>query len=184
MKYYEVRHDFDLPKRGNLDYYEIRDFDYSLLNDPVELKEIPSYVRLFVKERDLPLNDFPNNHLSWYVISDRMGAALRPLIKMNVKLFDASIQVTESASRVEGYSVMQILKEVDCINWPRSSPSKDSGHIHSFQSLTLNESNIGEHNLFMAKGFIGTAICSQRFVDCVTAHAGTGLYFHEVRTTH
>jgi len=182
MRYYEVRHDFDLPKRGNLDYYEIRDFDYSLLNDPVELNEIPSYVRLFVKEQDLPLNDFPNNHLSWYVISNRMIAALRPLIKMNIKLFDVSIQMTESAAYIEGYSVMQILKEIDCINWPKSSPSKDSGNIHSFQTLTLNESNIGEHDLFMAIGFVGTAICSQRFVDCVNAHAGTGLYFHEIQT--
>jgi len=183
MKYYEVLHNFDLPKRGNLDYYEIRDFNYALIKKPKEVRELPEYVRLFARDKDLPLNDFPNNHLGWYIVSDRLFSHVEPLITMNIKIFHAPIQITESAKRIRGYSIIQVLKEIDCINWRESDPSVDTGFLHRFKVLTLDSSAIRDQDLFMAKGFRGTAICSQRFVDCVTAHAGTGLYFHEVRTT-
>jgi hypothetical protein len=161
-------------------------FDYLQLIQGTFFKgNLPPDVRLRLAPGKKPLADYPGNPLGWPIMSKRLVKALWPFIKDSVQLIPALLYERNSVQLVTGYSIVNVLKILDCIDVSRSVPWYDGKRLGGFDEMCIDPERTNKEHIFHCrippKGVDYGVTCSYDLVKSLVGKHFTGMAFLRCR---
>ena len=177
----------DIQTRVIKDYdFDPGKFNYLQLIDGTFFKgKLPSDVRLRLQPGSKPLADYLANPLGWPVMSKRLIKALSPFIKDSVQLIPAPLYEKNSKRLVAGYSIVNALKIIDCIDVARSVPWYDGKKLGGFYETCIDPARTNKEHIFHCRipprGVDYGIVCSYDLVKSLVGKAFKGMAFLRCR---
>lgn len=142
---------------------------------------LPPEVRLRLTPGPAPISDYPANIMGWPIVSERLLNHLFPLISSCVQVISAPIYEQNSNERIEGYSIINVTKVVDCLIREKSVPWYDGREISGFYELCIDPGKTEGAHMFkclVAPGEVDfRVICSYDLVSSLQGKGFKGLAF-------
>jgi hypothetical protein len=161
-------------------------FDYLQLIQGTFFKgNLPPDVRLRLEPGSNPLADYPGNALGWPIMSERLVKALWRFIKDSVQLIPAPLYERNSDELVTGYSIVNVLKILNCIDVSRSVPWYDGKRLGGFYEKCIDPKRTKKEHIFHCrippKGVDYGVTCSYDLVKSLVGKRFTGMAFLRCR---
>jgi hypothetical protein len=166
--------------------YEIDSFDPTVFWRGQEYCcSIPAAVRLYVNDADVVSPDFLGNPLSWPIFSERLVKLSWELLKSDVKLFDAPLVSRANNQRLPGFSIVNTLRQVECLDLTKSvvSYSEEEERIVGIHKYAVIAEKVpsGLH-IFRPTEWEHALIVSDEFVDSLRGKGLLGVALQNTKT--
>ena len=127
--------------------YDLGDFDHTMLWKSHHVPEsLLQRVKLFLTMGEAA--DYVANPLSWPICSSRLVAAASTTIEKDCQILAAPLVDQETWKRVGGFHVLNVMRQVACLDLERSDISYDeehANHIFMVYDIVLDKSKIDEN---------------------------------------